>query len=134
MTINNDTLSSDVWTAIKNRVVSALSTESITASVESSYNDKKLTKPLVVIDPVNINENSYYLNDNEGDKKIPVVVTVYSKTGLTMDTVADALIKHFKMDDVVGLAFTGYDTDNDFNYDYKNPQWAKTITLNYYRL
>lgn len=120
-----------MWTAMKTLIVNTLATAGVTASVEATYNDKKLSKPLVVISPVNDSEDSYSFGGEQGNKNIPVVVTIYSSSSLSMDTIKDLLVTEFKKDSIVGAHFIGYDTDYDFNYDYKNPVHAKTITVNY---
>ena len=120
-----------MWTATKTVIVDALAAAGTTASIEGSYSDKKLSKPMVVIDPLKDGEDAYPFGGEQGEKKLAMVVTIFASSPLAMDTIKDILVSAFKKDSIVGAQYDSYDSDYDFNYDTKNPVHAKTLVVNY---
>ena len=78
MAISNDTLYTDMWTAVKDVIVAAAPTQTnsstsatTAASVRAAYNDQATTKPQIVVYPISMDEDRYKFGSDSfsGDGK-----------------------------------------------------------------
>jgi len=93
MTISDSTLSQDVWTTIKNIIVASApyvtkGASTIAASVESVYNDKRTTKPIIIVNPQTGDKKKDKFGTG-GSQDINVTVDCYYSTTLGTDELAD---------------------------------------------
>lgn len=92
MAISDSTLFTDVWSEIRSIIVGATpyitnSSTSATAlaSVEAAYNDKFLTRPQVIIPPIEKGSSDYKFGENLGKRLINVIVECYGTKSLYSD-------------------------------------------------
>jgi len=141
MTINDSTFYTDLYSAVRTVLVGASltvtnSTTAATkvASVLASYNDKQLTSPQVIIEPIDKSEGPRYkFGSNEGRKVINVTVSAYYKSTLGVDQLKEQIEVAMKANEFDELMLVGIGVDNAF----MNPNEAKyhssSITFTYDR-
>jgi len=126
MAINDITLYTDVWTETRNILVAAApfvtnsTTASTTAaSINAAYNDKSLTKPQIVISPIDKDEDSFKFGSIEGRKIINIVIESYYSSSLGSDQLqqqVDYALKSIIPDgiDLIGITSNGtFDLTNE---------------------
>lgn len=119
MTINDNTLSNDVFTAIRTIIVAAApkvttSSGTKTASVLAAYNDKTNSVPQVIIYPVSYSEDNWKFSSSQGKKMINVLVECYYKTSLGVDQLQDIVTHAIKTTDISGMELVGVIVDTAF--------------------
>jgi len=133
MTITDSTLNNSVWLAVKNRVVSGLSTDGISASVDTSYNNKKLSKPIVVIPPFEKGKSELKFGNTSGRYDIAFNILVLASNTLDVDTVSQSVENSLEADDIVGISYEGHLTSYDFQEINDAPYHIKNVSINYTR-
>ena len=116
MAINDSTLDTDVWTTIRTILVAAAltttnsSTSATTAAtIDGVYNDKKsLHKPQVIINPIDIAENSFKFGGKYGMSDINVTIECYAETTRFTDQLAQQ-VKETIRDAMDGNTIPGID-------------------------
>ena len=119
--VSDATLSSDVWTEVKNKLVSAniiitnQTTSATTAvTINGQYNDKAPTRPQITINPIPIEESGWKFNSKQGKKLINVVVDCYGVKTLDVDQMDDQVRDILKDDDIDGITLVGITGDVAF--------------------
>lgn len=140
MTINDATLSTDVYSEIRTLLVSANlhitnSTTSVetTASVLSTYNDKDNKRPQVIIVPVTKSEDTFAFDGSQGTKMINVLIECYAENSLGVDQLNDQIEYAVKTNKIDGMSLNDITTDYTFNTMSNQKYQQKTITLTYLR-
>lgn len=128
MAINDATIAKDVFTSIKNKLVSGLTG----ISVNVAYNDKNKSKSQVVITPAYVNED-FNKFGTEGKKAITVILTIYADKPLKMDQTADSIRVLIKQNDISGLDLIGIEEDYAFNLSLEDKLHSKTLSIGYMR-
>ncbi len=129
MVINNSTLYTDFYTAIRTLLVAAnlqvtnsTTSSSTTASVLAQYNDKQSNTPQVIIEPINKSEGPRYkFGSNEGKKVVNATITAYYKNSLGVDQLKEQIEVAMKGNEFDDLMLIGITVDNAFI----NPNEAK---------
>ena len=140
MAISDSTISVDIFTEVRNKIVAGApyvtnsSTSATTAaSINATYNDKKTTKPQIVILPVSINEDTFKFGGAEGRKAINVNLECYYTTTLGVDQLSDQIKSILKDDDIDGIELVGVVTDYSFTNPAESKFHMKTMTFTYLR-
>lgn len=95
--VNVDKLRSSLWTGVRTVIVNSLAADSIDAGVEATYNSKGIgKKPLVVIQPLVVDESTFRFGGVHGRRGVTVIVDIYARSGLTVDTIGDSLLYGLK--------------------------------------
>jgi len=129
MTIQDTSLSSDAFTALRNVIVSGVPS----VPVYATYNDKLISKPQIVIQPFSISEELDRFNTIEGKKFLTGVVDVYASTGLLCDSTADKVRYAVKSNVPDGLQLIDYNEDADYSEEGGRKFFLKTFSFNFLR-
>ena len=135
MTISNSTFYTDLYTAVRNilLVASLETTLGDNPEVLGSYNDKKVTRPQVIIEPAEISEARYKFGSNEGKKFVNLSISIYASKRKFVNELAQQVEVAMKGTDLDDLALVAMDIDNAF----VNPNEAKyhltTLTFTFDR-
>jgi len=129
LTINDATISVDIFTDIRTKLVAGLSS----ASVNASYNDRNGGKNQVVITPVSINEDFDKFGGTEGKKAITVVLMMYHSDTLSLDTLCDEVRVAIKANDISGMSLVSIDEDYAFNLSLEDKLHSKSFSCAYLR-
>lgn len=140
MAINDSTLDTDVYTAVRNIIVAAApyvtnsaTGSTVAAGIESVYNDKKTNKPQVIINPVENSEDNWRFGGTEGKKLINVFVDCYFTRGDGVDQVCQQIKTAVKGTNFDGMDLIGVTTNYAFPLNHENKLHLKTITFNFDR-
>jgi hypothetical protein len=140
MSISDATLSQDVWTSIRTRIVTANPTvvnsatgSTTSASVYASYNDKKATRPQIVIMPIQDDEDTFKFGGTEGRKSINVDIEIYHNTTEGIDQMSDTIKHALKQNDIDGIDLVSITTDYAFTNPDVTKYHLKTVTGTYLR-
>jgi hypothetical protein len=140
MAINDQTLSTDVFTDLRNLLVAAnLQTTTqttgavTTASILAAYNDKVPAKPQVVLTPASISESDYKFGGSRGKRFINVTVDCYGDTTLACNQLQDQVVYTVSETGVAGLNLVGYTSDYAMQAYGDNKFHLKSITFNFDR-
>lgn len=131
MTITDNSLASTTFTAVRSKVVTAMSGTGV--SVNGSYNDKDKSKHQIVISPAIISENSFPFNGQQGTKNITMVVEVYSEKSAKMDEYSDLIRTELKKNDIAGISLESIEEDYDFTTSQEDKLHLKTLSCSYIR-
>ena len=130
MTISNSTLRTDVFEAVRTTLVAAaITVNSILATVNVDWNDKKPQRPQITIEPIGTDESEFKFGSNEGKKFINVPVTCHYGTTAGMDEMADAVsvaIKGTTFDNIELIAIS-----TDFAFNLGNGQKFDSLTTTF---
>jgi hypothetical protein len=129
MTINDATIASDVFAAVKTKLVASLTS----ASVNAVYNDKNGGSNQVVITPAFINEGFDKFGGTEGKKAITVVIMMYHKNTLSLDALSDEVRVALKANDLLGIDLVSIDEDYAFNLSLEDKLHSKSFSCAYLR-
>jgi len=140
MAINDSTISVDIFTEIRDKIVAGAphvvnsSTNATTvASINAVYNDRKTTKPQIVIQPISLDENTFRFGGTEGRKSINVNLECYYSTTLGVDQLSDSIKYILKNNDILGIDLVGVVTDYAFTNPAESKFHMKTMTFTYIR-
>jgi len=140
MAISDSTISVDVFTEIRNKLVSTApyvtnSSTSATyaASINAVYNDKNTTKPQIVIYPARISEDTFRFGGTEGKKAVNVNIECYYQNTLGVDQLSDQIKTALKANDIIGIDLVGIVTDYAFTNPAESKFHLKTMTFTYTR-
>ena len=123
MTISDSTIRTDVWTAVKNKIVAA----ALGADVNGNYKDKlSVKKPQIVIAPINKDEAEFKFGSINGKKTINIFIDVYADTSLIADTLAQGIDNALVQNDIDGMDLIALSSDTAF----VNPQEIKYKLVN----
>jgi len=128
MTINDSTLNTDVFKAVRSKLVSGLTN----TSVKAAYDDSSPSRPQVVITPTSVSEDFDKFGGSEGKKMINVVILTYAQTPLALDTLTDSVKVLLKANDL-GLDLINIEEDYAFNISLEDKFHSKTLSVAYMR-
>ena len=138
--VSDSTLSTDVFTEIRNKIVAAApyvtnSTTSSTsaASILAVHNDTKTTIPQIVINPIVYDEANWKFGGTEGKKFINVIIDCYYKNTLGIDQMSDQVLTALKVNDISGIDLVGVTGDYAFNVNNEAKFHLKSTTFTYDR-
>jgi len=140
MTINDNTLSTDMYTAVRTLLVNANlqttnSTTGVTtnASVLAAYNDKSPNRPQVIIVPMTKSEDTFFLGSTEGNKIINIPIECYGKNTLEIDQLSDQIETALKLNNIVGVNLNEINSNYTFQLSNEQKYQQKTIVAVYNR-
>ena len=144
MAINDSTLSTDVWTTMKTVILAAApyitnsSTAATTvAGIETAYNDKAVTKPQIIINPIEKGEGEYKFGSRYGKRDINVTVDCYYKNTLGTDQLSDQVEEAKKLaleaGTILGIDLYAISTDQAFVDPNQSKFQMKSVTFSFRR-
>lgn len=137
MTVSDSTLTADIFTSIRTKLVAAnlaiTDGDVYAASIGASFNDKNPTRPQIIITPISYDEGTFKFSSKEGKKTINVVIDVFYKNTLGIDVLSDRVVDVIKANDIEGLNLIGVTTDYAFSSPGDNKWHLKTLTFGFDR-
>lgn len=133
MVITDSTINNEVWSAVKTRIVTGLALDVISASVVPSYTGRKLSKPIVVIPPLEKGKGVLKFGDSSGRYDITVNIFVVANNTDDVDTISQAVENYLEEDDIDGIAYLSHITSYDFSQVNDAPYHTKSISVSYVR-
>lgn len=138
MAISDSTLAQNVFTDVRSALVAASITTSIGSTVSSAnitgqYPDKTVSKPQIVILPIQSDEGDFKFGGTEGKKAINVIIECYSDKSLGVDQLADGVRSTLKANTITGIDLIGFSEDYAFSMPGENKYHLKTLTASYQR-
>lgn len=117
--VSFSTLSTDMWTAVKNICVTAISDAGLSANVQPVFVAKPVSKPLVAIPPIStpktLNKfNGSTANNNNGRYDVTVVIYCYARNTLDVDNLKQAILNGLESTSISGASLSSFDDDYDF--------------------
>jgi len=131
MTINSDSLNNDAWLAVKNAIVTGLASAGVTASVKASNNEEVVSKPIVIIPPIEKSKGNFKFGDTSGKYFIHMAIMTYANNTLDIDTLSQAVENVLEADAIEGLDYDGHVTSYDWQDINDSSYHMKTISVNY---
>lgn len=138
--VTDTTLNTDVWTDIKNVLVAASIVATVTetsttyaANISAAFNDKRLSRPQVVVYPIRYDETKNKFSDNYGKQMVNVTVECWSDMPKLMDQVANQVSSALSATTIGDMELTGISVDTAFNSPGQNKVFLKTLTFHYLR-
>ena len=132
VTIVSSTLRSNIWETIYDTLTAAKLLSS-TVTVTSAYIDDDSAFPQVVINPVDVEKNSFTFDRTYSVKDIVILIDIWTTKNKQKDQISDeidAIITPLKMG---GVMLSGWSESNALETPGDNKLHLKTITLNYMR-
>lgn len=140
MAISDSTLTANVWTDIKNLIVSAnptvtnSSTGATTlAGVKAVFNDSGAARPQIVIAPVTPDKKNDKFGQTVSAKFITVVIDCYGKNTLEIDQLFDQSLYQVETNVIAGIELVGIASDYAFNVAAGSKYEMKSLILSYDR-
>ena len=139
MAIADQTLSSDVWTAIKTALVAAtIVVDGKAATIQATYADVQdgngsARKPFIIVHPINLDEVKNKFGSNQGRKNINVFIDCIYKNTLYMDELADKATYALSEANINGISLIGITSDYAFTDPANKKYHEKNITFSYLR-
>lgn len=142
MAISDSTLSQDVWSDVRSALVSASIVTSLVsgttvstsnANITGQYPEKTVSKPQIVILPINLSEDTYKFGNNYGRKLINVVIECYSDKSVLVDQMADMVKEKLSTNGITGIDLVGLSEDYAFSSPGENRMHLKTVVATYRR-
>ena len=144
MSINDDTLSVDVFDTIRSVLVSAspvvtntTTSNTKTASVLAQYNDKSPSAPQIIIIPADVSEDTFKFGGKQGKKFINVGIECYYTNSLGVNQLADQVkvaIKDACEDGtIIGMDLVGLTENMAFVNPNEAKYHLKTLTITFDR-
>jgi hypothetical protein len=140
MSINDATISTDVFDTIRSILVSANikiveGDKSRTPSILAQYNDQKTLVPQIVIIPAEISEDSYRFGSKYGKKFINLSIECYYQNTYGIDIMSDqikeAVSSALVSGNTVGMDLVGISENYGFVVPNDNKFHFKTITFTF---
>lgn len=140
MTISNTNTSVEVWNQVRTKLVAASLTASnsstsdtYTANINATYNDKSGARPQVIINPIVMDEEGFKFGGTTGKKMINVVIDIYSGTTEYSDQLADQVKNALDDNDISGIDLVSIAEDAAFSSPGGQKYHLKTLTFAYQR-
>lgn len=141
MAISDSRITSSLWDEIRTVLVasalyvtvSAVSTDTVSATITNQYNDKTPTRPIVVINPIPMDENSWKFGSNQGHKFLNVTIDCYDKRTSGIDELYDQVQNALKTTPIAGVELVAVASDVGFSSVNDNKYHVKTGTFTYDR-
>lgn len=113
------TLSTDMWTAIRASIVAVAPTITDgstvkTASIKASYNDEETNKPQIIIYPVSPDETKDNFGSDFGSYTIDVRIDCRYSTSIAIDQLRDQVSYALSTTYIPGVELVRVSSDSDF--------------------
>lgn len=132
--VSNNSISTDMWDAVKSLCITALSDASITANVQPAYVGKVTVKPLVVIPPISTPKvKNKFGSGNHGRYDMTVTIYCYGKNTLVVDQVKQAITNGLENYPIDGVSLSSFEDDYTFGEVNDSIQHLITISASYNR-
>ena len=137
VTINNSTVSSNIWETFYDDITALFPTKLVTNSFVDKPKDN-FQIDQVVVNPVMINNNQLVLDRSRKDQEIIINISLYSKKNKSIDEMSDALRDWFESNEITYNDAGLYDMniiDNSSDTIFVNEQklHAKEFVVNFMR-
>lgn len=133
MTISNSTFTSDIWTDVRTSLVAAsITAESTVASIVASFSDTSVTRPLVVIEPVTVDEAERKFG-GRGKRFANVVVECYYKNTSGLDEMFDKVVDTIENESFDDIELVATSSDYAFNLGNDQKFHMKSVTFTFDR-
>lgn len=142
MTITDTSLATNIWTDINavlvsaNIVASVISgsvSSTVLAGINGSYNDKHVSQPQVILNPITISEQSPKFGGTYGRRAINVIVEVYHPNGRAVDYMADQVRTAIATNSISGITLVGVSDEPDFFSPGDNKIKSRVIVFHFDR-
>jgi hypothetical protein len=140
MSISDTTISTDVFTSIRNKLVAAApyitnssTSATTTARIDAVFSDRSNSIPQIVIEPIISDEGEWKFGSSEGKKLINITITSYYKNSLGVDQLYDQISAALKANDINGISLVGITTDYSFGEVNDKKFHSKLATFTYDR-
>lgn len=140
MAITDTSISTEVWTEVRGKLVAAslettnpVSSSTSSANIYASYNDTAGAKPQVIINPILMNESEYKFGGTAGKKFINVVIDIYSDKSVYIDQLADQVKAALDDNNISGIDLVSVAEDYAFSSPGANKYHLKSLTFTYLR-
>lgn len=141
MTISNDTLDGDVFSEIRTILVAAApsvidslaSPTVVSAAINATFNDKQLTTPQIVINPIELDESNFKFGGVQGRKMVNAEIECYARIGDYMDQLASQVRRTMLSNTLSGMDIIGITSDRGVT-EANDAQWQrKSLMFSYMR-
>lgn len=139
MAINDETLSNDIWNELRSKLVgnvfitNTTTSDTTAASILAQYNDKKPTRPQIIIGDTGDTEGGWKFGAKNGRKDIDVFIDCYAGTSIGTVQLKDQVCDILRDNDIDGIDLVGLTASKAFT----NPNEVKyhiyNITATYLR-
>ena len=141
MAVSDRYITSSLWDSVRDLLVaaapyvtiSAVSTDTVTATITGSYNDKTMSRPTIVINPIPMDEGEWKFGSNEGRKFLNVTIDCYDKRTSGIDELYDQVQYALKNTEISGVQLIAVSSDVGFYSVNDNKYHVKTGTFTYDR-
>ena len=140
MAVTDANIYTSVWSEVRTLLVAAnlvvtnsTTSQTTLASVNASFNDKNLSKPQVVIQPIDKDEAAFKFGSYEGKKMINVFVDCYASQSQQIDSLAEQVESYLKLNIINGVELVGITCNNGVSINNDSKYFLKSITLSYDR-
>jgi len=133
MSISDSSIRHDVWNSVYtliNTNKNSLITGKI-VTVVGGYPDNENSFPLVVINPIIINENNYTVDMTRGtcDKEVIVTLELFTTSNIDLDYLGDSVTNLFRANQISGIVLINVSDSNGIFFSNENKIKQKTISL-----
>jgi hypothetical protein len=123
MAISDTSLSVDVFNTVRSVLLNAsitvtngtATTDTSSAGLYASFNDKNASRPQVIINPIMVDEDSYKFGSTRGKKFINITIDCFYKNTLGIDQMHDQVVNALSSTSIDGIDLVGVTTDVDFD-------------------
>ncbi len=141
MAISDSRITSSLWDEVRSLLVAAApyvtissaSTDTVTATITNSYNDRTMSRPTIVINPIPMDEGEWKFGSTEGHKFLPVTIDCYDKRTSGIDELYDQVQYALKTTAIAGVELVAVSSDVGFSSVNDNKYHVKTGTFTYDR-
>lgn len=140
MVITDANITSSTWDSIRTKlvalapaVINNATTTTTVASIKAVYNDEASSRPIIVINPIIMSEDSWKFQSNEGKKMLNVIIDCYYNQTYGVDQLYDTVRAGIVLDDIAGIGLVGISTDYSFDPVGAQKNFRKTLTAVYER-
>ena len=136
--VSNESISTDMWDAVKALCINALSDASLSADVQPVYLAKNVNKPMVVIPPISTPKvKNKFGNrsgvDRSGRYDMTVTIYCYGKNTLVVDQLKQAIENGLETYPISGVSLSGFEDDYTFGEINDSVQHLITVSASYNR-
>ena len=141
MAISNDTLDSDVFSEIRTILVAAapsiidsLATPTVvSAAINATFNDKQITTPQVVINPIELDESMFKFGSVQGRKIVNAEIECYARISDYIDQLAGQVRRVMLNNTLSGMDIIGITSDSGVT-EANDAKWQrKSLVFSYMR-
>lgn len=137
MTISDSTLATDVWDDVRSALVAAsivttVGATTTAANITNVYPDKVITKPQIVINPIQ-NSREFSFGSTYGKSVINVVIECYSDKTIAVDQLRNQVNAALLANNIAGINLIETSEDYAFNSPGENKMHLVTLVFTYER-